>query len=124
MNVQLCMSDMTELLGEGLTHLASAPENSSHSDSISGVCDQATTATKSEASSSILNSSVRMLNGGAAVATCERPQGRGLAEGNTGSEDGMVQETRVWEMRDGRWRCVHCHTSTCGAGETASSLSR
>ncbi|CAN0003184.1 unnamed protein product [Laminaria digitata] len=63
-----------------------------------------------------------MLNGGAAVSSCERERSRGpgghaVGDGDSASTSGspggrgMVQETRVWEMREGGWKCVHCHTS-------------
>lgn len=58
----------------------------------------------------MLRPHVRILSGGtAAVVSCERPRGAGLTGGGDGGA--MVQEARVWEMQDGRWKCVHCHTS-------------
>lgn len=46
----------------------------------------------------------RVLNGGAGVVWCE---------GALASEGGaaLLQETTVWEMIDGRWKCVHRHAS-------------
>lgn len=65
---------------------------------------------------------VRMLNGGAAaVVSCERL----LCSGERGNDDASdattVRETRVWEVQEGRWKCVHCHTSPCeGSSDEAS----
>lgn len=59
----------------------------------------------------MLRPRVRVLSGGsAAVVSCERPREAGLTGGG-GDGGAMVQETRVWEMQGGRWKCVHCHTS-------------
>ncbi len=61
----------------------------------------------------MLRPHVRVLSGGsAAVVSCERPLGPGISLTGDGSDSSaMVQETRVWEIQDGRWKCVHCHTS-------------
>lgn len=97
--MQLCASDMTELLGGGLV-AASAPDGKS----------------VIQTPPAMLTPHVRMLNGGtAAVASCERPRGTGLTGGDSDSGT-MVQETRVWEMQDGRWKCVHSHTSPSVGG--------
>lgn len=67
---------------------------------------------------------VRMLKGAAAVVVSEReaPSGETFGAGRgagVGERDGSgggrgsntLQETRVWEVHDGRWKCVHCHSS-------------
>eukprot|EP00752_Nemacystus_decipiens_P001868 g1799.t1 len=61
----------------------------------------------------VLRPRVRVLSGGsAALVSCERPAGAGLSGGGGGGDGpALVQETRVWEMQGGRWKCVHCHTS-------------
>lgn len=90
--LQLCASEMTEHLGGDLAFTASDGKPAGQPPVM-------------------LRPRVRVLSGGsAAVVSCERPRGAGLTGGG-GDGDTMVQETRVWEMQGGRWRCVHCHTS-------------
>eukprot|EP00903_Cladosiphon_okamuranus_P008078 g7791.t2 len=89
---ELCASEMTEQLGGDLAFAASDGKSAFETPVM-------------------LRPRVRVLSGGAAaVACCERPRGAGLTGGG-GDGGTMVQETRVWEMQGGRWRCVHCHTS-------------
>ncbi|CAM9787480.1 unnamed protein product [Pylaiella littoralis] len=91
---ELCASEMTEVLGGGLV-AASARDGKP----------------MFQTPPAMLRPQVRILSGGtAAVASCEGPRGAGLSSGDSDS-GAMVQETRVWEMQDGRWKCVHCHTS-------------
>ncbi|CBJ30430.1 conserved unknown protein [Ectocarpus siliculosus] len=91
---QLCAPGMTEVLGGGLA--AVSP-------------DESASASASASPAAISRPQVRMLKGGAAaVVSCERPRGPGLTGGDSGT---AVRETRVWEMLDGRWKCVQCHTS-------------
>ena len=49
-------------------------------------------------------SRARILNGGAGVVWCER-----ALAGEGGAV--LLQETTVWEMDGGRWKCVHRHAS-------------
>lgn len=51
---------------------------------------------------------VRMLNGAAALVSYERTN---IDGGGRGENAPTIQETRVWEVHDGRWRCVHHHSS-------------
>ncbi|CAN0524501.1 unnamed protein product [Ectocarpus sp. 12 AP-2014] len=89
---QLCSPGMTEVLGGGLA--AVSPDE---------------TASAAASPTAMSRPQVRMLKGGAAaVVSCERPRGPGLTGGDNGT---AVRETRVWEMLDGRWKCVQCHTS-------------
>ncbi|CAM9649477.1 unnamed protein product [Ectocarpus fasciculatus] len=89
---QLCAPGMTQVLGGGLAAV-SPDENASAAAS----------------PPTMSRPQVRMLKGGAAaVVSCERPRGPGLTGGDSGA---AVRETRVWEMLDGRWKCVQCHTS-------------
>lgn len=99
--VQLCASEMTEQVGGDLAFAAPG------GDGELAVQDPV-----------MLRPHVRVLKGGsAAVASCERPRGAGLTGGGGGA---LVQETRVWEMQDGRWKCVHCHTSPWVEGKPSS----
>lgn len=104
---------MTELLGGGLAVAASDGTTPSR-----GKGGDPAAATPL-ASSRMSLPHVQMLNGGAAVASCERPRGPGLVGGDSGSD--MVQETRVWEIREGQWKCVHCHASPCVGAEATPS---
>ncbi|CAN0032096.1 unnamed protein product [Hapterophycus canaliculatus] len=91
---ELCAPEMTELLGGGLT--AESHEGKPVSQTLA---DAATPPAMSRPQ-------VRVLKGGAAgVVSCERPRLTG------GDSTALVQETRLWEMQGGRWKCVHCHTS-------------
>ena len=134
---QLCVSDVTEILEEELTATSNdgnappsptttstmATTTSSSSKTISKTSSSTNVPPPSSAGTpsggvSISRPSVRMLNGGAAVSSFERSRGPGHAGGDGGSGSGSaisgsgtVLETRVWEMREGGWKCVHCHTS-------------
>lgn len=47
----------------------------------------------------------RMLNGGAGIVWCEH------ALPGEGELLRPLQETTVWEMSEGRWKCTHRHAS-------------
>ncbi|CAN0062034.1 unnamed protein product [Sphacelaria rigidula] len=57
---------------------------------------------------------VRMLSGPAAVVFSERQVARPGGDGEEGAGGELVtlQESRVWEVHEGRWKCVHCHESS------------
>ncbi|CAN0087037.1 unnamed protein product [Ascophyllum nodosum] len=78
---EMCASDVTELFGGETSDAARIAAAAPPS------CSRA-----------------RILNGGAGVVWCER-----ALAGEGGAV--LLQETTVWEMDGGRWKCVHRHAS-------------
>lgn len=94
--LQMCTPDMTTATGTGMT-------------SVDGEL-----AARQLSRGAVAKPFVRMLSGPAAIVFSERQVVRPGGDGEEGAGGELVtlQESRVWEVHEGRWKCVHCHGSS------------